>query len=110
VVSIPLAGLAIHVCPKLPPTTEERIADNRAQTFADSVMYREALAIAAEARGWSVHWYECFATRQRCSAARTSTLSCTRWVDQSGHLGRLNTGLRQLLRLRPLDAQRRSQQ
>jgi hypothetical protein len=24
----------------------------------DSVMYREALATAAEARGWSVHWYD----------------------------------------------------
>ena len=46
------------MCPELPPTTEERIADNRAQTVADSVMYREALASAAEARGWSVHWYE----------------------------------------------------
>ena len=35
-----------------------RIADNRAQTMADTVMYREALAAAAEARGWSVHWYD----------------------------------------------------
>jgi hypothetical protein len=25
---------------------------------ADSVMYREALATAAQARGWSVHWYD----------------------------------------------------
>ena len=54
----PIAGIAIRVCQKLPPTTEERIADNRAQTFADSVMYREALATAAEARGWSVHSYD----------------------------------------------------
>jgi hypothetical protein len=46
------------VCPKLPPTTEERIADNRAANVADSVTYREALATAAEARGWSVHWYD----------------------------------------------------
>jgi hypothetical protein len=46
------------VCPQLPPTTAERIADNRAQTIADSVMYREALANAAIARGWSVHWYD----------------------------------------------------
>ena len=38
--------------------TEERIVDNRAQTFADSVMYREALATAAEARGWSVYGYD----------------------------------------------------
>jgi hypothetical protein len=57
-VPVPIASIAIRVCPKLPPTTEERIADNRAQTFADSVMYREALATAAEARGWSVYWYE----------------------------------------------------
>jgi hypothetical protein len=57
-VPVPIASIAIRVCPKLPPTTEERIADNRAQTFADSVMYRESLATAAEARGWSVYWYE----------------------------------------------------
>ena len=46
------------MCPELPPTTEERIADSRAANVADSVMYREALATAAEARGWSVHWYD----------------------------------------------------
>jgi hypothetical protein len=26
--------------------------------MADSVMYREAVAAAAEALGWSVHWYD----------------------------------------------------
>jgi hypothetical protein len=57
-VPVPIASIALRVCPKLPPTTEERIADHRAQTVADSVMYREALATAAEARGWSVHWYD----------------------------------------------------
>lgn len=57
-VAMPIAGIAIRVCPELPPTIEERIVDNRAQTVADSVMYREALARAAEARGWSVSWYE----------------------------------------------------
>ena len=57
-VPVPIAGIAIRACPTLPPTIEERIADNRAQTVADSVMYREALATAAEARGWSVHWYD----------------------------------------------------
>ena len=56
--SVPIGTIAIRACPKLPPTTEERIADNRAQTIADSVMYREALATAAEERGWSVHWYD----------------------------------------------------
>jgi hypothetical protein len=57
-VPVPIGSIAIRACPKLPPTTEERIADNRVQTFADSVMYREALAAAAEARGWSVRWYD----------------------------------------------------
>ncbi len=57
-VPLPIGAIALRVCPPLPPTTEERIADNRAQTFADSVLYREALAKAAEARGWSVHWYD----------------------------------------------------
>ena len=57
-VPVPIAAIAIRACPALPPTTEERIADHRAQTVADSVMYREALATAAGARGWVVHWYD----------------------------------------------------
>lgn len=57
-VPVSIAGIAIRVCPELPPTIEERIADNRAATLADSVMYRQALASAAEARGWAVHWYD----------------------------------------------------
>lgn len=55
---MPIARIAIRACPRLPPTTEERIADNRAQTTADSVMYREVLALAAEARGLPVRWYD----------------------------------------------------
>jgi hypothetical protein len=57
-VPVPIAGIAIRVCPTLPPTIEERIRDNRAANVADSIMYREALATAAEARGWTVHWYD----------------------------------------------------
>jgi len=57
-VSMPIARIAIRACPSLPPTPEERIADNRAQTLADSVMYREAIVAAAEARGWTVYGYE----------------------------------------------------
>ena len=57
-VPIPIARIAIRICPELPPTVEERIRDNRAQTVADTVMYREALATAAEERGWSVAWYD----------------------------------------------------
>ena len=57
-VPMSIGRIAIRVCPKLPPTTEERITDTRAANVADSVMYREALATAAAARGWSVHWYD----------------------------------------------------
>lgn len=51
-------GVAIRQCPVLPATIAERIKDYRAQNVADWVMYRKALAAAAEARGWDVHWYE----------------------------------------------------
>lgn len=57
-VPVPIGSIALREHPALPATVEERIRDNRAQTFADTVMYREALASAAEARGWSVHWYD----------------------------------------------------
>ena len=57
-VPMPIARIAIRACPALPETTEQRIIDTRAANVADSVMYREALATAAEARGWSVHWYD----------------------------------------------------
>ena len=53
------------------------------QTMADSVMYREALAAAAEAR------------------------RLVRVLLRSGHLGRLGTNLRQLRRLQPQGTSRR---
>ena len=54
----PIVGVALRECPELPPTIAERITDYRAQNVADWVMYRRALAAAAEARGWAVHWYD----------------------------------------------------
>jgi hypothetical protein len=57
-VAMPIACVAIREWPALPPTTEERIVDTRAANVADGVMYREALAQAALARGWSVHAYD----------------------------------------------------
>jgi hypothetical protein len=57
-VPAPIASIAVRMCQTLPPTTQERIADPRAASMADSIMYREAMAAAAEARGWSVHWYD----------------------------------------------------
>jgi hypothetical protein len=53
-----ILGVALRKCPPLPPTIAERITDYYAQNNADWVMYRKALASAAEARGWPVHWYD----------------------------------------------------
>ncbi len=53
-----ILGVALRKCQPLPPTIAERIKDYRAQNVADWVMYRKALASAAEARGWPVHWYD----------------------------------------------------
>jgi hypothetical protein len=57
-VSLPIASISIRTCAAIPETAEARIADVRAATMADSVMYREILADAAKERGWTVHWYD----------------------------------------------------
>jgi hypothetical protein len=64
----PIVGIALRKRPALPATVEECITDYRAQTMADAVMYRDALANAARARGWPVHEYE--TTRVYDDAAR----------------------------------------
>jgi hypothetical protein len=51
-------GIALRSCPPLPPTIAERIKDHRARNLADWVMYRQALAAAAQARGWHIFWYD----------------------------------------------------
>ena len=53
-----ILGVALRSCPRLPPTIAERIKDHRARNLADWVMYREALAAAAKARGWPVYWFD----------------------------------------------------
>ena len=53
-----ILGIALRTCPELPPTIPERIKDHRARNVADWVMYRRAIASAAEARGWAVYWYD----------------------------------------------------
>lgn len=84
VVPIPIAGIAIRACPALPPSIEERIADHRAQTCADSVMYRQAIAAAATARGWWVHWYD----RDRVFQEAAAVLGDRHVEDYLSNLGR----------------------
>jgi hypothetical protein len=50
-------AVALRERQPLPPTIAERITNYRASNVADWVMYRTALAGAAEARGWAVHWF-----------------------------------------------------
>ncbi len=69
---MPIPSIAIRACPTLPPTIEERIADSRVQVVADSVMYREALAVEAEARGWPVYGYD----RERVFPDAAAALGC----------------------------------
>jgi hypothetical protein len=64
-----ILGVALRQCPALPPTIAERIKDYRAQNVADWVMYRRALAAAAETRGWAIHWYD---AKKVLDAARES--------------------------------------
>jgi hypothetical protein len=71
-VPVPIARIAIRACPTLPATIEERMADNRAQVVADSVMYREALAVEARVRGWAVYWYD----RERVFRDAAAALGC----------------------------------
>jgi hypothetical protein len=57
--AVPLIrGIALRTYPDLPPTIAERLKDYRARNVADWVMYRQALAGAAAAHGWSVHFYD----------------------------------------------------
>jgi hypothetical protein len=51
-------GIALRRCQPLPATIAERIKDHRARNVADWVMYRSALASAAEGRGWPIHWFD----------------------------------------------------
>lgn len=53
-----VAGVALRICPPLPATIAERLSDYRSRNVADWVMYRKAIACAAGARGWTVHWYD----------------------------------------------------
>jgi len=53
-----IIGIALRECQPLPPTIPERIKDYRARNVADWVMYRRAIASAAENKSWLVHWYD----------------------------------------------------
>jgi hypothetical protein len=53
-----IRGVALRRLQPLPATVAERLQNYRARNVADWVMYRNALAGAAQRRGWTVHWYD----------------------------------------------------
>src|SRR5271166_5183735 len=65
----PAATFGANQLASSPGTIAERIKDYGAQNVADWVMYRKALASAAEARGWPVHWYDAKAVLGAASQA-----------------------------------------
>ena len=84
--SVRIRGIALRQCPTLPPTIAECITDYRAQNVADWVMYRKALAAAAEAHGWAIHWYEA----KRVFEAASKALGIE---DLGAHFLRLRTSI-----------------
>lgn len=64
-----ICTIALRTCRPLPATIAERIRDYRARNVADWVMYRKALAAAAEARGWRVSWYDPKTVRELAARA-----------------------------------------
>lgn len=60
----PIAGIALRALPALPPSVAERIASPWANARADGAMFREELAGAAAALGWSVHWIDAAALKR----------------------------------------------
>jgi len=54
----PIVSISLRAWPPDFPTEIAALRRAPYESQADSVMYREALATAAEARGWSVHWYD----------------------------------------------------
>ncbi len=53
-----LGGIALRSIPRMPDGIAATLQDYWAQTRADGVMYRRALAAAATERGWEVHWFD----------------------------------------------------
>lgn len=53
-----VAGVALRALQPLPPTISERLTDHRARNVADWVMYRSAIVVAANTRGWRVYWFD----------------------------------------------------
>jgi hypothetical protein len=64
-----VAAIAIRKRPVLPPTIAERITNYRIQNMADGILYRDAIADAATALGWSVSEYDAKTVFQEAAEA-----------------------------------------
>ena len=103
-VPVPIASIAIRVCPSFrrrPRSGSPTIARRPSPTQSCIARPSRPQPRRAVGRCIGTTASACSATRRRRSAARTSPLSCTRWADRSGRLGRPNRSLRRLRRSRP---------
>lgn len=82
-----ITGVALRACPTLPETVAERIQDYRSRNVADWVMYRRALASAAEVRGWEVHWFD-----PKCVTSAASKALKAKTLDAHFHRVRKTAG------------------
>lgn len=57
-VPTPIVAISLRACPPMPLTIAACITDARAQTYADTVMYRQVIAADAEARRWKIVWHD----------------------------------------------------
>ena len=84
---IAIEGIALRICPELPQTIAECITDYQASNNADWVMYRKALAKAAEARKWSVHWFDSRKAFTSAAAALNTSDMDTHFAELRKKLG-----------------------
>lgn len=78
-------GIAIRKRPTLPATVAERITSYWAQNRADWVMYRDVLAEAATARGWSVHEYDAKTVFTEAAEVLGLDEDVTAWLKEIGY-------------------------
>lgn len=76
-------AVALRKRPVLPPTVAECITGYWANARADTVMYRNALAEAAAARGWSVHEYEAKTVLAEASGVLGPGEDITAWLART---------------------------
>lgn len=81
-----LRTIAIRERPVLPPSVADRIRSYYAQTRADGVMYRDALAQAAAERGWNCVEYAAKTVVADAAATIGTPAEFKAWLKRTGQI------------------------